>query len=183
MLRNKMIVAMFVAALVVFAPAALAGTDNAAVGVTATVDAFAEWSDASPTIATGDWTASVSGTSVSAAGEDLTVTKTLTLYANATITLTAVGTTNSGIATNASTDTLTTTYQLQGDVGTPDAAYKVAGTGVGEFFNTSNTYTVTHTNGDGSYAINLLVKVESDDAAASDAGSYTCTTTLTATWS
>ena len=185
MLRNKMIVAMFVAALVAFAPAAWAGSDDAVVGVTATVDSFAEWSDATPTIAAGDFAGSVDGTTVSAAGEDLTVTKGLTLYANATITITAAGTTNSGIATQGTTsDTLTTSYQLQGaDLTTPDGAYKAAGTAEGEFFYASNSYEVTHTNGDGSYAMNLLVKLESEDAAASDAGSYTCSVTLTATWS
>ena len=163
------------------AQVAWAGSDAAAVGITATVDSFAEWSEASPTIASGDWTGSADGTTISQAAEYLTVTKALTLYANATVTLTAAGTTNSGIATNG-TETLTTSYQIQGDVGTPDAAYKAAGSGVGEFFEAANTYTVTHVSGDGSYAINLLVKAESEAAKAEDAGSYTCTTTLTATW-
>jgi len=160
---------------------AWAGSDAAAVAITATVDSFAEWSEGSPTIASGDWTGSAGGTTISEVGEYLTVTKALTLYANANVTLTAAGTTNSGIATNG-TETLTTSYQIQGDVGTPDSAYKAAGSGAGEFFEASNTYTVTHSSADGSYAINLLVKVESEAGRAEDAGSYTCTTTLTATW-
>jgi len=164
------------------AATAFAGTDVATIGMTATVDSFAEWSEASPTIAAGNWTGSAGGTTVNEVGEDLTVTKALTLYANSTVTLTQAGTTNSGILTSATSDTLTTSYQIQGDVGTPDSAYKAAGTAEGEFFYASNTYSVTHTNGDGSYAINLLVKGESDDEAASDAGSYTASLTITATW-
>lgn len=170
-----------VVALMFAAQAAWAGTDDAAVGITATVDGFAEWSDPSPTIATGDWTGSVDGTTITQVGEDLTVTKALTLYANANVTLTAAGTVSSGIATNG-LETLTTSYQIQGDVTVPDAAYKAAGIGVGEFFNASNSYSVTHVSGDGSYAINLLVQLESAADQAEDAGSYTCTTTLTATW-
>jgi len=184
MLHWKIGTLTFVAAMLVFASTAWAGNDVATVGMTATVDSFAEWSVAAPTIAVGDWTGSVDGTSINGAGEDLTVTKALTLYANATVTLTQAGTTNSGILTEpTNSDTLTTSYQIQGDVGTPDSAYKAAGSETGQFFNTSNTYTVTHTPGDGSYAINLLVKAESDDAAASDAGDYAASLTITATWS
>ncbi len=174
---------MFVAALVAFAAVAWAGTDDATVDMTATVDTYAEWSDASPSIAAGDWTGSVDGTTINYVGEDLTVTKALSMYANADITLSAVGGTNSGIATTgASVDTLTTSYQMQGDVTVPDSAYKLAGTGAGEFFNASNTYTVTHTPGDGSYAINLLVQLESDDAASNESGNYTCDLVITASW-
>lgn len=165
---------------------ALALTDDAVVDMTATVDSFAEWSDATPTVAAGDWTSTGSGSTISGVGEDLTVTKALTLYANDDVTLSQTAGTNSGIlTTGAAADTLTTTYQIQGDVGTPDAAYKAAGTGVGpplEFFAATNTYTVTHASGDGSYGINLLVKGESSDAAADDAGSYTAGLTITATW-
>ena len=165
------------------AGSALAGTDVATVGMTATVDSFAEWSVAAPTIAAGDWTSTGAGSTISGVGEDLTVTKALTLYANSTVTLSQAAGTNSGIlTTGAAADTLTTTYQIQGDVTVPDAAYKVAGAGVGEFFAAANTYTVTHVSGDGSYGINLLVKGESADAAADDAGSYTAGLTITATW-
>jgi len=166
----------------VSAAVALAGTDDAVVSMTATVDAAAEWADPTPTIAAGDWTGSVDGTTISQVGEDLTVTKALTLYTNVDVTLTQAGTTNSGILTNG-TETLTTSYQIQGDVDTPDAAYKAAGTGVGEFFNAANTYTVTHVSGDGTYAINLLVLAESDDVQAEDSGNYTASITITATWS
>ncbi len=170
------VVAVLVSGSIVFA-----GTDDAVVSMTATVDSAAEWANATPTIAAGDWTGSVSGTTISVVGEDLTVTKALTLYTNVDVTLTQAGSTNSGILTQGA-ETLTTTYQIQGDVGTPDAAYKVAGSGAGEFFNASNTYTVTHAGGDGTYTINLLVKAESDNAQAEDSGNYTAGVTITATW-
>jgi len=183
MLGKRTIAVMSAAALLALVPAARAA-DDAVVGMTATVDGFGEWADATPTIATGDWTGSIDGTTVSQAGEDLTVSKALTLYANTTITISAAGTANSGIATHGTTsDTLTTSYKLTGsDITTPDASWKAAGSGAGEFFEASNTYEVTHTNGDGSYTVNLEVQLESDDAAASDAGNYTCEVTLTAAW-
>jgi hypothetical protein len=170
-----------VAALLLLSSPAWAGTSDATVGMTATVDSFAEWADASPSIVAGDWTGSVDGTTISKVGEYLTVTKGLTLYANANVTLTATAVSNSGVATLGS-DNLTTSYKITGDVGTPDVAYKAAGTGGGQFFNAGNTYAVTHVPGDGSYAISLGVKLESAANRAQDAGNYTCSIKLTATW-
>ena len=175
------IVAGLVAVLLALAPGASAATDDAAVSLTATVDTFAEWSEASPTIAAGDWTGSIDGTTITEIGEDLTVTKALALYASANISISAAAGANSGIATNG-TETLTTSYKITGDVGTPDGSWKAAGSGAGEFFEASNTYSVTHVPGDGSYAVNLLVQLESASDRAQDAGNYTCGLTLTATW-
>lgn len=182
MSRKTTIAALFVGAMLALAPVALAGNDVATVSVTATVDSFAEWADASPEIVSGEWTGSTDGTTISVVGESLTVTEAMTLYANANVTLSTAGTTNDGIATNGS-ETLTTSYMITGDVGTPDVDYLAAGTGEGEFFEDGvNTYTVTHSPGDGSYAINLGAKVQSAASRAQDAGDYTCTLTLTATW-
>lgn len=160
---------------------AAGATDDCVVSITGTVEPFAEWSDAAPTIAAGDFTGSVDGTTISQVGEVLETTKALTLYANANITITAAGTANSGIATNG-IETLTTKYKITGNVTVPDAAWKTAGSGVGEFFNAGNSYSLTHVSGDGSYAINLGVRLESPAARAADAGNYTCSVTLTATW-
>ena len=182
MLRKKMIVAMFVAALLAFAPAAWAAEDAAAVGITATVDGFAEWSEASPTIGAGDWSGG-SGGHIVAVNTTLTYTKALTLYTNVDVTITPTGTANNGILTNGSY-TLTTSYQVQGDVDSPDAAYKAAGTGGGEFFDVAgNDYALTHVAGDGSYTVNLLARAVGGTTAADDAGDYTCTVTMTAVWS
>lgn len=186
MLRKRTIAAMSAAALLalVLAPRACNAQDDSVVGMTATVGSFAEWADATPTIATGDWTGTVDGTTITTIGEDLTVSLAMALYANVTVTITAAGTANSGIATHTTTsDTLTTSYQLTGaDITTPDSAWKAAGSGAGEFFEAGNTYEVVHTPGDGSYTVDLEVQLESDDAAVNDAGDYTCEVTMTAAW-
>lgn len=172
----------FVVAAVCLGLAALAigGTSVATVSITATVDSFAEWSSPTPSIGAGDWTGGASG-HVAATDTTITVTKVLTLYGNVETTITPTTTSNDGILTNG-TETLTTSYKITGDVGTPDVAYKAAGTGGGQFFNAGNTYAVTHVPGDGSYAISLGVKLESAANRAQDAGNYTCSIKLTATW-
>jgi len=177
----KKMIASFVLVALLTAVSASAGTSDATVSLTATVAEFAEWSSASYTIAAGDWTGSASGTTIDQVGESLTVTKALTLYANKDVTVSAAAGTNSGIATNG-TETLTTSYKVTGDVGIPDGAYKAAAAGVGEFFNASNTYSVTHTAGDGSYTINLGVQLESESGRAENAGDYTASITMTATF-
>ena len=154
----------------------LGGDDPADVSITATVDAFAEWADAAPSIGADDWSAHIT-----AVNQSQTVTEAMTLYANVNNTLTPTSGANSGILTNG-TDNLTTEYKITGDVGTPDAAWKLAGTGGGEFFNVGNTYSVTHTPGDGSYAVNLLVRATSPANRAPNSGDYTCGVTLTASW-
>jgi hypothetical protein len=165
--------------LVVFlalAATAWGGSDPATVSITAAVDTYVEWSDHSPAIAAVDWSGHITGLNVT-----ITATKALTLYANTTVTITPTTTLNSGILTNL-TDTLTTSYKITGDVGTPDPTYKAAGTGSGEFFNVSNTYTVTHVAGDGSYTVNLLPKAVSPGNKALNSGDYTCNVVLTASW-
>ena len=167
-------------AVAVFACGSVVFADNDAtvISMAATVASAAEWADATPEIAVGDWT----GGTITAVGEDLTVTKALTLWTNVDVTLSQAGSTNDGILTNG-TETLTTSYQITGDVGTPDSGYKAAAAvETTDFFHASNTYAVTHVSGTGAYTINLLVKAESDDAQAEDAGNYEAGVTITATW-
>jgi len=168
---------------------AFAGADDAVVGMTATVEEFAEWADAAPSIGVGDWTGSEGGTTINVVGEYLTATAELTLYANADVVLTQAGTTNSGILTEpTNSDTLTTSYMINGagvdELDRDGAVYKAADAVADPlgFFATTNTYGVTHTPGVGSYAIELGVKAESDNDAASDAGAYAASLTITATW-
>jgi hypothetical protein len=160
---------------------ALGGSDPATVSITATVDTYVEWADHSPAIAAGDWSGTVTG-HVTGLNVTITATKALTLYSNANVTITPTTTLHSGILTNG-TDTLTTSYKITGDVGTQDTSYKAAGSGSGEFFNASNTYTVTHVPGDGSYTVNLLPKAVSPADKAVNSGDYTCNVVLTASWS
>jgi len=177
--RRKWMVLTAVAVVLMLAQtASAAGSAPAVVTITATVDSFAEWADASPAIVPGNWTGHVG-----AVNQTRTATLALTLYANVTITLTPTGSTNSGILTNG-TETLSTSYKITGDVTAPDGSYKPAGTAAGQFFATApaNTYTVTHVAGDGSYAVNLLAQAVSPNNRAPDAGDYTCGVTLTASW-
>jgi hypothetical protein len=177
------IAVMSLALLAVTAAVAWAASDDTTVDSTATVDEFAEWADASPSIGVGDWTGSVGGTTINQVEESLTALKALTLYTNVNVTLSAAGGANDGIATEPTNDdTLATSYKIAGDVGTPDSVWKAAGTGAGQFFNISNTYLVTHTPVDGQYIISLSVQLESASGRAHDAGNYTCSVTLTATW-
>jgi len=176
MRKQAMMAAVVVAAGLMLAPMASAGSAPATVSIAATVDTFAEWANASPAIAPGDW-----GGHIGAANQTRTATKALALYANVTTTLTPTAGTNSGVLTNG-TDTLATSYKITGDVTVPDVAYKPAGSAGGEFFAAANTYTVTQVAGDGSYAINLSVQAVSPNNRAPDAGDYTCGVVLTASW-
>jgi hypothetical protein len=175
MRRTWMVLTAVAVFLMLAQTASAAGSAPASVSITATVDPFAEWANASPAIGAGEWTGHVG-----AVDQTRTATKALSLYANVTITLTP-SSTGTGILTNG-TNTLSTSYKITGDVTEPDIAYKAAGTGAGEFFAAANTYTVTHVAGDGSYAINLLVQAVSPNDRAPDAGDYTCNVTLTAGW-
>ena len=154
------------------------GSTGCTVSITGTVDAFAAWSNATPSIINSDWDGHI--TAVDTAQ---TVTKSLTLYTNAdvTITPTTADATN-GILTNG-TQTLITSYKLTGaPLTAPDAAYKLAGAGAGQFFNAGNTYALTHVAGTGSYNINLVVQMQSQLHLAPDAGDYATAVTLTASW-
>jgi len=176
MRKQAMMAAVVVAAGLMLAPMALAGSTPATVSITATVDTFAEWANASPTIGPDDWSGHIG-----AVDQTRTATKALTLYANVTTTLTPTAGTNSGILTNG-TETLATSYKITGDVTVPDVAYKPAGSAGGEFFAAANTYTVTHVAGDGSYGMSVSVQVVSPNNKAPNAGDYTCGVTLTASW-
>ena len=146
------------------------------VTITATVDGFAEWSDAAPSIVAADWDGHIT-----AVNQTRTASLALTLYANVATTVTPTAGTNSGGLTTG-TETLATSYMITGDVVTPDGTYKVAADGVGEFFEATNTYSVTHVPGDGSYALTLGVQAVSPAARAPDSGDYSCGVVLTATW-
>lgn len=147
----------------------------ATVSITATVDGFAEWANTTPTIAAADWSGHITQ-----ANQTQTVSLANTLYTNVDTTITPTAGTNSGILTNGS-QTLTTAYQITGNVDTPDSGYKAAGTSAGQFFNAGNTYALTHVSGTGTYTVNLLAQMSSG-AIAPDAGDYTCTVILTASW-
>ncbi len=157
-------------------PSVVLASAECTVTITATVDTFAEWADATPAIVATDWDGHIT-----AVDQTRTASLALTLYANVTSTVTPTAGTNSGILTTG-TETLTTSYKVTGDVTVPDGDYMAAGTGVGDFFEETNTYSVTHLAGDGSYALTLGVQAVSPADRAPDAGDYSCGVVLTATW-
>lgn len=177
---KKILLGLAVIAVVgIAASMATASEVGTAVTINATVAGFAEWASATYTIAAGEFTGSITGANQQ---KTLTTPKELTLYMNATVTLTPTGTGSSGILTNG-TETLTTSYQIQGDVDSADSAYIAAGTGEAEFFDTvtPNTYAISHAPGTGTHVIDLLVKAASG-ADAPDSGNYSCVVTMTASW-
>jgi hypothetical protein len=158
-------------------PATLwAGSVATTITLTGTVDQFAEWDSATQTIAAVDWSGHIT-----AVNQSQTVSKGFVLYANDDVVLEPTAGASSGILTSG-TETLTTEYQLRGDLTVPDAAYKAAGAGGGQFFAAANDYAITHVPGDGAYAVTLMARMTSPAARAPDSGDYSCGVVLTATW-
>jgi len=153
-----------------------AGSVATVITLTGTVDSFAEWDAPTHSIVAADWDGHIT-----AVNQSRTVSKTYQLYTNVTVTITPTGTTNSGILTNG-TQTLATEYMITGGIDSPDGAYKVAGTGLGQFFAVLNTYALTHVSGTGAYNVILGARMKSPTASAPDSGDYTCGVTLTAAW-
>jgi hypothetical protein len=181
MFERSRVLALLFACLLMTPMVVWAGSAGTTVTITGTVDPFAEWDSTTQTIAPGDFSGHIT-----AANQTRTATKTFVLYMNADVSIapsTDAGKKN-GILTDTATGTqfLTTQYRLTGDLDTPDAAYKLAGTGAGEFFAGANTYDITHNAGDGNYDVTLSVQMISPAGAAPDAGDYSCGLVLTATW-
>ena len=162
------------------------GSAGTEITLNATVEDVAEWDALTHIIAAGDWGAGTGH--INSVTVAKTVSKTYQLYMNAGVTITPTGTLNDGILTIPTTAyVLKTEYTLTGGVGyllTPDdgTTYKLAGAGTG-FFAGTNTYTLAHTAGKGSYDVILGAKMSSPTTtAAPEVGNYTCKVTLTAAW-
>jgi hypothetical protein len=181
MFERSRVLVLLVVCLSMAPMAAWAGSAGTTVTITGTVDPFAEWDSATQTIAPADFSGHIT-----AVNQTRTATKTFKLYMNADVSIapSTDAAKKDGILTDIATGTqfLTTQYRLTGDLDTPDVAYKVAGTGAGEFFAAANTYDITHDAGDGTYDVTLSVQMISAAAAAPDAGDYSCGLVLTATW-
>jgi hypothetical protein len=149
------------------------------VSISAQVDGFAEWADPTPAIAVGDWDGHITAVNTAQV-----VTKPIVLYTNINVTITPTAGANGGVLTNGA-QTLITEYKLTGAplALTADAAFKAAGAAAGEFFNAANNlYAITHVAGTGTYTINLVVQMKSQQDVAPDAGVYTAGVVLTASW-
>ena len=174
-MKKLVLVAVFVASLFC-ATSAWSRNVSTSITINAQVERFAEWADPEPVIFTADWSAPLNKLH-----QKRIVSKPLTIYANTDAVITAEPGLNHGVLTQGN-QTLDTAYQITGAVRAPDYAFKPAGHGSGEFFNSHNTYTVAHVPGTGSYIINLAVQMSSPKSSAPDDGLYTCGVILTASW-
>ncbi len=160
-----------------------AGTTATLVTISEQVDSFAEWDQATHTIAVTDFTGHIT-----ARNQSQTADGSYTLYANCATTIlpsaVAGSPDYSGILTyvSGSTYTLTTSYKLTGaGLTAPDGSWKAAGSSAGQFFNASNTYAIAYVLGTGSYSVHLQVQA-TGGSTPPPAATYTCRVTLTATF-
>jgi hypothetical protein len=149
--------------------------DDATAAVTVTVATIGEWVGNFSTIALADITAQNSAP---------TGSQTATLYTNGDLDITADNTTAAQLVkTGDPTQTLTTSYMLTDD---GDGIAATGGTDETEYteYDTflSGGYAITHVPGDGVVEITLNAKAENPSGEVADAGDYTATQTLTATW-
>ena len=166
---------MLVALLCMRAPSQLfaGGTAVSTVSITATVDSFTEWANATPAILAADWTGGVLG-HIAHANTTLTVSKTLTLFTNQSVTVTPTSG-GTGILTNG-TQVLTTSYTLTG----PGALASQDGAPVAAATFITQSYALTHASGTGQY--DLVLGVTAVGPNAPDAGDYTADVIMTASW-
>lgn len=152
------------------------GPDSASCNITVTVTQIIEWSAASY--------ADIALANITAQADQPTGTRDFTLYTNCNVSLTS-DTTNTAQLTNTtapSTDTLTTEYSLSydGDGSAATGGAAVAWTNYDTFIGGGSS--VTHVDGDGAVVATLSVRASNPAGEVADAGDYTATQTLTASW-
>ncbi len=149
--------------------------------ITAYVDSFAQWDTTTQTIATADFSGHIT-----AVNQSQTASKTFHLYSNTACSIKATAASgspdNNGILTGPTSATLTTAYMLTGSgLSSPDGSWKAAGTNGGQFFSSSNSYSINYSSAVSDYPVTLQAQATSG-ASAPPSGSYTCRLTLTASW-
>jgi hypothetical protein len=162
------------AACLIMVPAITRATTitSGSISITGTVDQFAEWASVT-NIAATDFSGHITGTN-----QTKTAHTDLTLYTNLDVTIAATAGTNSGILTDASSNTLVTAYDITSAAISVDPGMQAAAA----FFNVANTYSLVHTAGTGSYTVRLTVSMSSPTNSAPDAGNYSCGLALTASF-
>lgn len=175
---RNLLIALTVAAilsLTVIVALAVPLPDDATAAVTVTVATIGEWVGNFSTIVLSDITAQNSAP---------TGSQTAILYTNGDLDITADNTTGAQLAkTGDLAQTLTTSYMLTDD---GDGISLTGGTNGTEYIEhdtfLSGGYAITHVPGDGAVEITLNAKAENPTGEVADAGDYTATQTLTATW-
>jgi len=167
---------MMAAILLLSNPVAMAATTpvNATCAVSVTVDGALEWA--------GNFTAAALATMTTQAAAPES-SETATLYTNGNVILTAVNTTAAQLS--CATDELVTEYKLatdgNGTAATGNATDVTTWTDYTTFL-TGGGLALTHVADDGNVLVTLEVKAEHPAAEMADAGSYTATATIIATW-
>jgi len=152
------------------------GDDSASCDITVTVNTIMEWSAATY--------ADIALAAITAQSDTPSDTRDFTLYTNCDCEISADNTVTAQLDNDgASTDTLVTEYQLAFD---GDGATATGGTDVGTWtdYSTflSTAQAVTHFDGDGAVVITLSARASNNPGEVADAGSYSATQTLTASW-
>jgi hypothetical protein len=145
--------------------------DTATCAISVTVGDIMEWSDHFPDIDLATMTTQAAAP---------TGTQTTTLYTNGNVDITADNTDNSQLTDG--TDTLVTSYSLayDGNGVAATGGSSVAYTLHSSFLSSASV--VTHVSLDGAVIVTLGAMAQHDVGNVADAGDYTATQTLTASW-
>lgn len=133
--------------------------------ITAYVDSFAQWDTTTQTIATADFSGHIT-----AVNQSQTASKTFHLYSNTACSIKATAASgspdNNGILTGPTSATLTTAYMLTGSgLSSPDGSWKAAGTNGGQFFSSSNSYSINYLSAVSDYPVTLQAQATSGASA------------------
>jgi len=146
--------------------------DPATCDISVTVNTIMEWA--------GNFS-NISLTAISAQADAPEGSQVQTLYTNCNLEISADNTTTARLSS--ATDALVTKYQLSYD---GDGVTATGGTGVATWtdYNTflSTASAVTHVDTDGAVNVTLYVQASNPGGRVADAGAYSATQTLTASW-
>ena len=152
--------------------------DAATCAITVTVDGLLEWEGNFTAIAAADMSAHITNQNSVVTGSS-----TQTLFTNGDVILTADNDADSELDTDSDTDQLVTEYSLSYD-GNGSAATGGSAVAYTEYdtFLTGGGSACTHVSTDGAVEVTLGVRASNDTHNVADAGDYTATQTITATW-
>ncbi|MHC4483312.1 MAG: hypothetical protein ACYSW4_07160 [Planctomycetota bacterium] len=155
------------------------GDDAATCNISVTVNTIMEWA--------GNFT-DITLTAISSQTDTPSDSEAQTIYANCNFEIGADNTATAQLSS--ATDTLTTEYDLaddgDGSATTGAGAAAEAASGLGSYTDyttfLSTELAITHVDGDGAVGITLSVQASCPSGEVPDAGSYSATQTLTASW-
>ncbi len=150
------------------------GDDSATVDISVTVETIMEWSSATY--------AEISLANITAYGDQPTGTRDMTLYTNCNLEISADNTAAAQLETASTSDTLVTEYNLSydGDGAAATGGSSEAYAEYDAFLSTASS--ITHVDNDGAVVATLGVRASNPSGEVADAGDYTATQTLTASW-